>query len=205
MQMNNYDKAEASIDMVTISGWAVNFLQPELTPIDPEDLRRSTINICRYNGHIDWRLVQHLWLVVELARFFYPGDPLAWYYCGTHDLHETLVQDIVSGFKRYLSEYEDIEHSWELHVHKSLGFPWKMRPHEKVKHIDRRALVIEMIALHHPAGEYVSRYYGGMPTADELQIMSDVRALSPHECWDRLWATLNQGRTYIRGVNNGES
>jgi predicted RecB family endonuclease len=139
-----------------------------------------------------------------LAKANYTLNPLASLYAGAHDLHEVYVADIVSGMKPHLTNYRRIEYSWEVYVHESLGLPWSLRPHEEVKYVDMRALVLEMNVLRHPSAKEVASQLGGEPSGEELQIMMDVRALSVSDCWDLLWAEICQGIQYIKEVRNGK-
>ena len=52
------------------SGEGVWFEHPERTRILPMDLRVHLSRLCRYNGALDWSVLQHLALCVELGTLY---------------------------------------------------------------------------------------------------------------------------------------
>lgn len=186
-------------DMVTAFGHEVYYDKPELLIVDPEDLRVHSSNICRYSGAINWKLIKHLALVVKLCDIYYYGDPLVKAYAAVHDLHEVYCTDVVSGLKKYLSTYQEIEDSFEAHVHEQLGLRWETKPTDCVHLVDRRALIIEMTYFNHPGLEAALEKFKGGPyygeaTLDEMKMISIVDRMSPNKCWDFVWRTIVKGR-----------
>lgn len=200
--------ATNQIDMITANGHVVNFEKPEVTVIDPDDLRIHIQNICRYNGAVFWPLAKHLALCAKLAinkvpshmeSYNSPTDEkeqiLQAGYCSSHDFQEYVCTDVVSGLKKYLPAYRNIERRWEAYVHRQLGLPLRERNEEFVRHVDRRALVIEMTALGHPASELVALRYGGTMTGNEELIFSRIKSMSTEEAWHVAWKTFEKARS----------
>ena len=194
--------------MVTACGHSVNFGNPSLTVVDPEDIRIHTRNICRYNGAIYWPLIKHLALCVKLAVNKMPAHMrhydtsqdasirlLQAGYCGTHDFHEIYCTDVVSGLKPYLPEYEKIEDTWEDYVHDQLGFPLEDRNDKFVLWVDRRALVLEMTCLGHAGADLVASRYGGSITPTEEQIFKRIDTMDLDRAWYTVWNAFNMGRS----------
>lgn len=196
------------IDMVTASGHVVNFGNPELTTVDPEDIRQHTRNICRYNGALRWPLVKHLALCAKLAdnqtaahmkRYNSPEDPVERIiqaaFCASHDFHEIYCTDVVSGLKKYLPNYKEIEEIWEAYVHTQLGLPLEHANKKFVRHVDLRALVIEMTCLDHPAADIVAHRYGGLISGTENQVFKRINDMELDAAWKIVWQTFERGRT----------
>jgi len=193
------------VDMITARGHIVDYSQPELTKIDPQDLRVHASNMCRYNGAIKWELIRH-WVLTPLLLFTLPdAQTLCWSdliiqagYAASHDFQEVYVTDVVSGLKNYLPAYNIIEASFEAHVHEQMGLPLKYRNNELVRKADLRALVVEMTALQHPAAARVSIQFGGYSTKEELESFRKVQALSLEECWEQTANFVSEARLFIR-------
>lgn len=160
-------------DMTTASGQNVFFSYPEQTKVLLEDLTIHASNICRYNGAIQWKLIQHLALCIDLAvdyqdylKTYINYKPVAINtinrgYVALHDYHEIYTGDMVTGLKAHCKDYSKIENNWERWVHKSMGLP-KGHPVEDVqfvKLIDRAALCLEMSYLNHPAAKITLNKY----------------------------------------------
>lgn len=209
-------KNQSQIDMVTAQGHEVNYMYPRRTVVDPQDLKIHTKNICRYNGALLWQLVKHLALCTLLAKQRNPAHMMAYKtpkdiqersiqvaYCSSHDFHEIYCTDVVSGLKKYLPQYKLIENVWEEYVHHYLGLPLHDRNDAFVLYVDRRALVIEMACLGHPATKLVSEWYGGPMTDIEQDIFNTVNNMSLDEAWTLVWNTFKQGkRTYVKRQAN---
>lgn len=134
-----------SVDMtLTRSGGHVNFTDPSQTKILWIDIDYYLQHLNRYNGGIDWPLLNHLVLGV-LVMQAYGYDVTAQRYFGLHDMHEIIAQDIVTGLKRKLGNvYRDIECSWEEHFHSAFLMPMPFTVYAgQVKEIDLLCLLIE--------------------------------------------------------------
>ena len=198
----------SNVDAVTAFGHEICYGKPELIHVDPEDIRVHTSNICRYSGALKWELVRHLALCVSLLPLYSQfllderGITLQQAYAAAHDFHEIYVGDVVSGFKKYLPQYREIEHAWEVEVHSQIGLPWEHRIYDVVRHVDVRSLVCEMWVLGHPAAEDVASQYGGTPTEEELEIFESVRSATLEECWNLTWRTVTKGRRLLDKVEH---
>lgn len=174
-------------DMTLLTEQPVWFDEPWHTNLELNDFQIPVQNICRYNGALDWRLVRHLALGIKLALCWYAHLPYLQGiqgYFGSHDLHEIIVGDMVSGQKQYHQMFRNQEYEWEVHVHKEIGLPLYASPSPTaVKHLDLRALVVEMTMLKHPAAPLVTRKYGGLPSTDEIAAFKEVQSLELEECW----------------------
>jgi len=197
-------KTKNSIDMVTWRGHTVNFLKPEDTIVDWEDIKVHTENICRYNGALDWKLQEHLALCTRLANsqkvrengsFNMTQDEVTLQagYCATHDFQEIYCTDVVSGLKKYLPEYRRIENIWEEYVHEQIGLPLGGRDNLFVRYIDLRALAVEMAMLEHPAAELVASRYGGPVLHSEQEAFNTIhkrRDWSPEKTYN--WKSITK-------------
>ena len=193
-------KPERPVDMITMSGAEIWYDQPEYTLVSWDDIRLQTSNICRYNGCLDWKLLEHLALCAYLAAV-YADDAdsaaLASGYGASHDFHEIYCTDIVSGMKKHLPAYQAVESNWEQYVHDQIGLPWSDRPHKAVKYADGRALVVEMDGLGHPAMEHCSKIFGGLPTKREKAIFQLVHRASIDECWEVVMKSITSAKEVL--------
>jgi len=141
---------------VTATGRMVWHEAPELTPVDLRDVFTHLNREYRYNGALNWTVLQHtalcVKLVAEVEREQFDGVIFeeARQYVAAHDLHEAYVGDVVTGLKR--PEFRAIEEAWEAHVHRSLGLTWPLSPAlaEIVRLVDRWALAAEMLCIGPP-------------------------------------------------------
>lgn len=213
-------------DAMTGRGYRIWFAKPYLTPIDLQDIKYAATNICRYNGHVHWSLLQHLTLCTLLAQYnlsrgyvMYPvgtgpqGDSLITVtmsepseylvaQCACHDMHETYVGDVISGLKKYLSEFKAIELDWETYVLSTFGLDLPTGNTKWfVKFIDNRALTLEMKGAHHLSADRVQEAFG-TPEQTEEEIYTYVRDLDPNTCWFIIKSAID---TYKEGEQYGEN
>lgn len=160
-------------DMTTACGQYVYYADPYKTKILLDDLAIHASNICRYNGAVNWKLIQHLALCIELGldlqehRATTRGiqrtalDQITLGYIALHDFHEIYVGDMVTGLKPHCGDYCLIENSWERWVHESVGLPkgHSVEDIGFVKMVDRAALCLEMYYLKHPAATITLNKY----------------------------------------------
>lgn len=199
------DLEDEDFDAMTSKGHKIWFLHPERTPIDLRDLKKASSNVCRYNGHCVWKLIQHLALCTELAELatrssIYDGQrEYLIAQCALHDIHEIYVGDVVSGLKKLLPQYKDIEILWETRVLDYFGLDLPTGFTKGfVKEIDTRALCLEMTYLRHPgASRVIARI--GASSLDEIQVFQRVCTMSYHQCWQLLMKSILNYR-----VANGE-
>lgn len=212
-------------DAMTGRGYRIWFLKPHLTPVDLEDIRYSTSNICRYNGHVKWTLLQHLTLCTLLAQYHMTNGYVMYLVksgseqelktvtitespeylvaqCTCHDMHEIYVGDVISGLKKYLSEFKAIELSWETYVLSTFGLDLPTGNTKWfVKYIDNRALTLEMKGAHHLSADRVEEIFG-TPDETEQDLYKYVRDLDPHTCWFIIKSAID---SYKEGETYGEN
>lgn len=184
-------------DVITIAGNEISFWKPQETTISIDDLRTHTMNICRYNGAVNWRLVQHLalcgkWVSANNIPNLNKAQLIIQTgYAVLHDMHEVYLGDVVTGLKKYLNSYQDLETLWEIYVHDQLELPIEYRKHEFIRYADKRALIIESCMLNHPLYDLLKRQdiNNTMLTA-ESELWSEINELTLEECWDYCYETL---------------
>jgi len=163
---------------VTFTGRNVRFLTPGKTEIVWDDIIFALGNECRFNGHVPWTVLQHMGLVIKLARAEgYTKEELA--YVAAHDLHEAYVSDMVGPLKELLPEFRRIEERWMEHVHTALGLEWPVPPHieDVVKEADSRALVIEAKRADYSLAAKLEKEFGPV-TGKELKIVDFITTLN---------------------------
>lgn len=143
-------------DMHTASGQAVFFTEPAKTQIYAFDLYTHLKNQNRYNGAVECSILMHLAICVTICELSEESEAFT-AQVAAHDLHEAYVSDMVTGMKRRLYTFQDIEVSWEVYLYAQLGIP---RPEKddiyRLKDIDMAALYGEMHLFGHPAKELVT-------------------------------------------------
>lgn len=188
-------------DMTLNTGKPVWYMHPELTPLELNDFRIPVENICRYNGGLRWHLIRHLALGVLLCRVRFGTDSIARNVAGyyaTHDLHECVVGDMVSGMKKHLPGFRRIENLWEEYTHEQIGLPLEFcLSHRAVRELDQLALIVEMTRLGHPA-EYITRLNLGLnPTEEELECFDKVTAATADQCWEIITDAITTAKTEL--------
>jgi hypothetical protein len=171
-------------DICMASGEPVWFLHPERTTIRPADLRVHLARVCRYHGALDWSVLQHLALCVELAeRLDYRAGLVP--YVAAHDLHEAVVGDLATHLKRLVPVFADIEHAWEGHVHRSLGLAWlpPQSIRDDVKHIDKIAIAVEMWGHQHVMASGVAERRGVTIIQPMYAAFAAIQRLNEDACW----------------------
>lgn len=173
------------------SGEPLWFLDPTQTRIRPEDVKQNLGNLCRYNGGIEWSVLQHSILCLALAKV-HGYDPALWPNVASHDFAEAYIGDLPTGLKQVVPGWRPIEDAWDAHVHESLGLQWPVPEeiHRQVKFIDHRALVVETTIFGWPDAHNIAARKGGLPSNDERLAYQrvrqgnisweDIRALFPH-------------------------
>ena len=173
-------------DMTTQTGRFIYYNDPSQTVLTLEDFEAPLTNLRRYCGQVDWSLLRHLALCVLLTPSWFPdysANHLA--ALALHDLHETIVGDMVTGLKKHCPEFVKIEDSWMRHVASQLGLSDLLADEEiqkVVKFIDYRALVVETWHTKHSA--YVVVVEGQLPPTDkEKEIVDAVSRASSKTLW----------------------
>jgi hypothetical protein len=211
--MQPIDYLNTHYDCVLGLGSIVVFTRPELTTIRRDEIKLHISNMCRYNGAVGVKLLDHECLVASLAGQFpqFRISYLAGFdpvlddlviqkgYGAIHDDPEVYLGDVVTGLKRLLGDYKQLERIWEPYVHAQLGMPLQYRNDEFVKALDTAALVLEMRAMKHPLGlcapeKYKAIYHPLMDKYAEHILFE----LSPNEKWDIIERSYLAGRTKLQ-------
>lgn len=160
---------------------------PERTSFELWEFKHQCSNMRRYNGGLDWTLLKHLALGVELCKVHFGTDHIAKIIAGyhaAHDLHETIVGDMVSGMKKYVPNYQRLEAMWEEHIHEQIGLPLEASISKKAVHeLDMMALVMEMHCLEHPVAYEAIQGVGIEPTPEWESVFWAVNYMTDEEAW----------------------
>lgn len=135
----------------THRGHMLDFSRPQDATIDIEDLGHHLARVCRFGGAVDeyYSVASHcVYVSRELERAGYSGYVAA---AGLlHDSTEAYLGDVVSGLKRLLPGYRDLEDAWERRLQEHFGVYWKEgRVRQIVKDADLRARLAEVRDLFH--------------------------------------------------------
>ncbi len=175
--------------MTSWSNQKIYFDKPWLYTVTQLDIVRYGIGQRRYNGGIDWSIMQHHALCLELARVFFNESPdlkIIEGYVAVHDEHEGVVGDMTSGLKKFCPGFKEIEVLWERHFHNSQGLWYKYRPLKEVKWIDMRALELEMHYLEHPRLNHKNTTLEKVPISQtEIEIMDSLTSTPQDELYYR--------------------
>jgi len=184
-------------DMVTRAGHPVYFDSPHLTPVVEDDLK-ALARVCRYGGHYEWSVLQHLALCATLAKL--EGlHPVVIAHCAAHDLHEAYVGDLVGGLKRHVRGWKSLEAAWEEHVLAGVGLEPANGLGVYVKAVDRLALVVEMEHVGHHAAELCHRHYGREPIDTHRDAIRRVAHMRTPALWSTVWSAIEAGREVSDG------
>lgn len=134
MILNNY---KVGPTIMTYSGTYVDFVHPERSVYNIEDVAHSLSNICRFTGHVrhHYSVAQHCDLVSRLVP-----EPIAMLGL-MHDGPEFALGDVSTPLKQLLPDYKKIEHEFEADFFPRFGLQFPFPP--DIKLADRIALATE--------------------------------------------------------------
>lgn len=175
----------------THSGHMLSFDRPQDATIDIEDVAHHLARVCRFGGAVDeyYSVASHCtYISRELERAGYSPYLAA---AGLlHDSTEAYLGDMVSGLKRLIPQYREIEDAWEARIQDHFGVYWKEgRVRQIVKDADLRARLAEVRDLFRDVPYAREQLLGG--EGDRKPYATAVVTQSPDEAE---WAWLTRAR-----------
>ncbi len=162
----------------TRSGVIVDLTDPRPGDIHRADIAHALANTCRYGGHTSefYSVAEHCVLMADWAFDFHGPDHV---YnnkqefareCLLHDAAEAYVGDLVSGVKRLVPGFQELEDRFDRVIRQAFGLG-PCRWSAEVKEADTRILVDEAVRLMTTKGA-------------RWKILEDVRSLGVEiKCW----------------------
>lgn len=124
-------------ELLTCSGKYFNFMEPENSSVDIEDIAHALSNICRFGGHTRsfYSVAQHCVMVSEIVSESVQLQALL------HDASEAFVGDVIKPLKDQMPNYELIEAKVQSAIYRHFGLSEMMSP--EIKKADRILLATE--------------------------------------------------------------
>jgi hypothetical protein len=180
-------------------------LSGQIAVLDAPDVRLAFLDLLnglgnqkRYAGQLPVSGLHHAVICGLLAELYYPDQPMIRCYAVAHDVHECYWPDQIQPMKRLIPELKKYEKPWEAHVHTELDLAWPRdtATETAIKHIDNRAVAVEVATWHHPRREWFYPAHGGEPTAEERAVGAAVVGVPPIRLYNmmhRILPALPQG------------
>jgi len=166
-----------------ISGGFFDFLDPDASPIFPEDIAHALSKIARYNGHtvgdLSYSVAQHCVLASRNAPDGFKFEALM------HDAPEYVTGDMTTPLKQLLPDFKRIEERVEHAIARRFGLPRGMSA--EVKLVDIRMAATEKRDLM-PPGEDWAYLEGVEPYEDLIEVWpSAVARVGWLVAFEQLW------------------
>lgn len=153
-------------DILTSEGHYFDFLLPELSTVDINDIATGLSQLCRFNGQCSpfYSVAQHSLLVSLMVPAEHALVALL------HDAAEAYVGDVTAPLKQLLPEYKTIEARVHNAIFKHFGLNPELPP--CVKQADLKMLATEQRDLMPPHADEWALIAGVTPSAIKISPMS---------------------------------
>lgn len=162
--------ADPRPDILTNSGLYFNFLQPEPSMVDIEDIAHGLSHVCRFAGQSN-----RFYSVAEHSVYVSMVVPPSMALHGLlHDAAEAYVGDVTAPLKRLLINYKLIEERAHLAIFDHFNLDPVMPP--EIKEADLRMLATEQLVLMPPHDDEWALIAGIKPYDRKIECMPPEQA-----------------------------